>query len=451
MNSNARPPIHQVEITEKSLAIFGSYITELHVPARRSGSLESGPARLVEPMISAVLPLARASRRRSSCCARAARRRWSSRHDPMRPAEARKAARATQPVASPAPLLLRRRRGRSPTTPGCPGRTRCSTGWSSSATSGTELGPPGYLGDGRRRPRAARRVAGLALVGAFLPQHFSRARRGRRGPRLAAPSRCASCARPRRRAPVRSPCWPRRIDEPERLALHRSDRPASRGAARRRSAGTRSWTTCIAAARAVPARRASSRSSTRTRAPTSRPPTRSTALMATRSTRRSWGSAWTPGHFRYGGADPGPGASATTPRSCGTCTSRTADPQRPARCRGARGRTSPRRSTTASSAALGDGRCGHRRGRRRAPRDRLRGLAGHRAGPVPRPPRTRASRSSPAREPIARHLARLGRAERARGPARRQARWRATQLVDGGPIDAGGIVQRAPPTRRRRW
>ena len=38
---------------------------------------------------------------------------------------------------------------------------------------GTELGPPGFLGDG---PTVRRRleVRGLALVGAFLPQHFSR-------------------------------------------------------------------------------------------------------------------------------------------------------------------------------------------------------------------------------------------------------------------------------------
>lgn len=38
---------------------------------------------------------------------------------------------------------------------------------------GTELGPPGFLGDG---PTVRRRLErrGLALVGAFLPQHFSR-------------------------------------------------------------------------------------------------------------------------------------------------------------------------------------------------------------------------------------------------------------------------------------
>jgi inosose dehydratase len=38
---------------------------------------------------------------------------------------------------------------------------------------GTELGPPGYLGDG---PAVRERLSsrGLALVGAFLPQHFSR-------------------------------------------------------------------------------------------------------------------------------------------------------------------------------------------------------------------------------------------------------------------------------------
>ncbi|MET0772060.1 MAG: TIM barrel protein, partial [Candidatus Limnocylindrales bacterium] len=41
---------------------------------------------------------------------------------------------------------------------------------------GTELGAPGYLGTGREaRVRLERR--GLALVGAFLPQHFSRADR----------------------------------------------------------------------------------------------------------------------------------------------------------------------------------------------------------------------------------------------------------------------------------
>jgi inosose dehydratase len=41
---------------------------------------------------------------------------------------------------------------------------------------GTELGPPGYLGDG---PQLKERLSsrGLELVGAFLPQHFSRAER----------------------------------------------------------------------------------------------------------------------------------------------------------------------------------------------------------------------------------------------------------------------------------
>ena len=38
---------------------------------------------------------------------------------------------------------------------------------------GTELGPPGFLGDADQvRERLTSR--GLALVGAFLPQHFSR-------------------------------------------------------------------------------------------------------------------------------------------------------------------------------------------------------------------------------------------------------------------------------------
>ncbi len=47
---------------------------------------------------------------------------------------------------------------------------------------GTELGPPGFLGAGAAaRERLERR--GLALVGAFLPQHFSRADRAPAGVR----------------------------------------------------------------------------------------------------------------------------------------------------------------------------------------------------------------------------------------------------------------------------
>src|SRR5436190_2190237 len=41
---------------------------------------------------------------------------------------------------------------------------------------GTELGPPGYLGDGAEvRERLTAR--GLDLVGSFIPQHFSRVER----------------------------------------------------------------------------------------------------------------------------------------------------------------------------------------------------------------------------------------------------------------------------------
>jgi threonine dehydrogenase-like Zn-dependent dehydrogenase len=55
MNDNARPAIHQVEITSKSLAILGSYISNFTFP-EAVRLLESGRL-LVEPMISAVLPL----------------------------------------------------------------------------------------------------------------------------------------------------------------------------------------------------------------------------------------------------------------------------------------------------------------------------------------------------------------------------------------------------------
>lgn len=55
MNSNARPPIHQVEITEKGLTIFGSYITDFTFPP----AIRFVESNLVDlsPMISAVLSL----------------------------------------------------------------------------------------------------------------------------------------------------------------------------------------------------------------------------------------------------------------------------------------------------------------------------------------------------------------------------------------------------------
>ena len=57
MNSNARPPIHQTEITEKGVTIFGSYITNFTFPPAIK-LVESG---LVDfrPLINAVLPLDR--------------------------------------------------------------------------------------------------------------------------------------------------------------------------------------------------------------------------------------------------------------------------------------------------------------------------------------------------------------------------------------------------------
>jgi threonine dehydrogenase-like Zn-dependent dehydrogenase len=55
MNGNARPPVHQVEITEKGLAIFGSYISNFTFPAAIR-LVESGRLNLA-PMITAVVPL----------------------------------------------------------------------------------------------------------------------------------------------------------------------------------------------------------------------------------------------------------------------------------------------------------------------------------------------------------------------------------------------------------
>lgn len=57
MNVNARPAVHQVEITEKGLTIFGSYITAFTFP-QAIRLLEAGSVNL-KPLVSAVLPLER--------------------------------------------------------------------------------------------------------------------------------------------------------------------------------------------------------------------------------------------------------------------------------------------------------------------------------------------------------------------------------------------------------
>jgi threonine dehydrogenase-like Zn-dependent dehydrogenase len=57
MNSNARPAIHQVEITEKGLTILGTYITAFTFPAAIR-LIETGQLNL-RPIISEVLPLER--------------------------------------------------------------------------------------------------------------------------------------------------------------------------------------------------------------------------------------------------------------------------------------------------------------------------------------------------------------------------------------------------------
>ncbi len=58
MNGAARPPIHQVEITEKGLAILGSYISNFTFPTAIR-LVESGTLNLA-PIVSAVLPLSQA-------------------------------------------------------------------------------------------------------------------------------------------------------------------------------------------------------------------------------------------------------------------------------------------------------------------------------------------------------------------------------------------------------
>jgi 2-desacetyl-2-hydroxyethyl bacteriochlorophyllide A dehydrogenase len=56
MNSNARQPIHQVDITSKSLAVLGSYISNFTFP--EAVRLVESRRLAVDPMISAVVPLA---------------------------------------------------------------------------------------------------------------------------------------------------------------------------------------------------------------------------------------------------------------------------------------------------------------------------------------------------------------------------------------------------------
>lgn len=58
MNGNARPPVHQVEITQKGLTIHGTYITNFTFP-QAIRLVESGTLNL-EPIISESIPLERA-------------------------------------------------------------------------------------------------------------------------------------------------------------------------------------------------------------------------------------------------------------------------------------------------------------------------------------------------------------------------------------------------------
>lgn len=55
MNSNARPPVHQVEITEKGLTVLGSYISNFTFP-QAIRLVEGGRLRL-EPIVTETLPL----------------------------------------------------------------------------------------------------------------------------------------------------------------------------------------------------------------------------------------------------------------------------------------------------------------------------------------------------------------------------------------------------------
>jgi threonine dehydrogenase-like Zn-dependent dehydrogenase len=55
MNGNARPPVHQVEIVEKGLAILGSYISNFTFPA--AIRLVEGGRLNLAPMITATIPL----------------------------------------------------------------------------------------------------------------------------------------------------------------------------------------------------------------------------------------------------------------------------------------------------------------------------------------------------------------------------------------------------------
>ena len=57
MNDNARAPLHQIEITEKGLSIFGSYISNFTFPT--AIRLVEGGALHLEPMLTHVLPLER--------------------------------------------------------------------------------------------------------------------------------------------------------------------------------------------------------------------------------------------------------------------------------------------------------------------------------------------------------------------------------------------------------
>lgn len=59
MNQTARPPVHQYTITERSLSVFGSYITAFTFPA--AIRLVEGGTLPLEPIVTNILPLERVS------------------------------------------------------------------------------------------------------------------------------------------------------------------------------------------------------------------------------------------------------------------------------------------------------------------------------------------------------------------------------------------------------
>ena len=286
MNGNARPPVHQVEIVEKGLAILGSYISNFTFPAAIR-LVESGQLDLA-PMITRHDRDRRHGRRHRPAPVRRGREdrdqaltRTDRGGHPMTAAGMRI---ASAPVSFGVDEIMQ-------DDAWMPAPDDMLDWMVDIGFDGDRARLPGLHGRRGRRSASDCRRAAWSSSGRSCPSTSAARRRSRRtGPGCASTLRLMADGSPAGSRPFA--VLSDHFDEPDRRALSGRIAAAPRDVARRRRASGRSSTTSIASPRPA-ARPGSSRSSIPTPGPTSRPPTRSPGSW-TRSTRRCSGCAWTP-------------------------------------------------------------------------------------------------------------------------------------------------------------